>query len=141
VGFSWGEVLPEIIGHVDARNRPLVTFSVPGHEDAVLALVDTGFNGYLLMHADVAKGLGFLVTDVTIPVEFAGYARREVNLAGGRITWFDQTIDVDVLVTTEERPRNVGSDEPIALIGAGLLNPHRLVVDFGSRRVSITQDD
>ena len=133
--------MPEIIGHVDARNRPLVSFSIPGHEDGVLGLVDTGFNGYVLMHRDVAKRFGFAVTDITIMVEFAGHPRREVYVAGGRIAWFNQIVDVDVLVTTEERPRNILSDEPVALIGTGLLNPHKLVVDFANRRVLIAQNE
>jgi predicted aspartyl protease len=129
--------LPEIIGHVDARNRPLVSFSVPG----VLGLIDTGFNGYLLMHTEVAKRFGFTVTDVTMIVEFAGHPRREVFVADGRIAWFNQSVDVDVLVTTEERPRNILPDEPVALIGTELLNPHKLVVDFTNRRVVIAQNE
>lgn len=93
------------------------------------------------MHRDVAKRFGFAVTDITIMVEFAGHPRREVYVAGGRIAWFNQIVDVDVLVTTEERPRNILPDEPVALIGTGLLSPHKLVVDFANRRVLIAQNE
>ena len=137
--FSSGEALSDIVGHIDGRNRPLVTFSVPGHEDAVLALIDTGFNGYLLMHEDVAGRLGFVNRGLTTTVEFAGHARHRLNVADGRISWFDRLVDVSVLVSSDSPPRAAAPDEPIALIGTALLNPHKLVVDFASGQVLIAE--
>jgi predicted aspartyl protease len=133
-----GAVLSELLGHVDARNRPLLTFSVPGREDGVLGLVDTGFNGYLLVDAAIAQQLGFTVTDVTDTVEFAGHVHRRLSVAAGRIHWFDQVIDIDVLVSAEEPPR-MAAAEPAALIGTTLLNPHSLTVDFATRRVVLSE--
>ena len=131
--------MPEIVGHGDPRNRPLVRISIPGHEDTVLALLDTGFNGYLLIHEAIARQLGFATTGAATNVELAGHVLQELYVADGTISWFNKSVLVPVLVRTEERPSQLGPDEPIALIGTALLNPHKLVVDFTSRRVLIAQ--
>jgi predicted aspartyl protease len=133
--------LSEIAGHVDLRNRPLVNVAIPGHEDPILALIDTGFNGYLLVHEDIAQRLCFISTGTTTMVEFAGHARRKLYVADGQIIWFGELTPVPVLVSTEDRPRPAIPDEPIALIGTGLLNPHKLVVDFASRQVLLVKDE
>jgi predicted aspartyl protease len=132
--------LPEIIGHVDLRNRPLVSISIPNYEDNILALVDTGFNGYLLVHQDNARHLGFSLPGVEITVELAGHAMRRFRVADGRVLWFGQVREVPVLLSTEDYSL-VAPDEPVLLIGTALLNPNKLIVDFTNRSVVIAQSD
>jgi predicted aspartyl protease len=131
--------LPEIIGHVDERDRPLVRFSVPGQDDSVLALIDTGFNGYLFVHQDIAVRLGFAKTGLVSEAEFADQGLHEVSLARGRMAWFGEVVTVDVLVAPDRLPRATHSDEPVALLGTSLLSPHQLTVDFANRTVVIAQ--
>jgi predicted aspartyl protease len=133
--------LSEVVGHVDLRNRPLANISISGREDAVLALIDTGFNGHLLMHEDVAEQFGLVMTGAAARVELAGRELRQFSVADGRILWFGELRQVPVLISADESPRRGGPDEPLVLLGTALLNPHKLIVDFERRRVVIAQAD
>jgi predicted aspartyl protease len=132
-------VLPELVGHVDDRERPLVRVSLPDQERSFLALVDTGFNGWLLMEAVDAVELGFVLREVAVSVELAGRGQSRLGTAHGHILWFGQRQLIEVLVSTGG---GIGSpDQPVALLGTRLLNPHVLKVDFQTRLVSITSRD
>jgi predicted aspartyl protease len=133
--------LSEIVGHADLRHRPLINLSIPGREDPVLALIDTGFNGYLLTNHNVAQQLDFRLPGIEISVELAGHTVRRFELADGRIDWFGEIRQVPVLVSSDEPAMSTVADEPWILIGTALLNPHRLIIDFSTRRVLIAQAD
>jgi len=133
--------LSEIIGHVDARDRPIVSLAVPGQEDGLLVLIDTGFNKELLIHETDAARLKCEVSDVTMQVELAGRERRILSLARTRIVWFGHEREIDVLIARTEQPRATLADEPVALLGTALLSPHKLTVDFATRRVVIAESD
>jgi hypothetical protein len=76
---GWGEALSEIVGHVDARGRPVISLSVPGQDDSFLVTVDTGFNRHLLIdQAEVAR-LRCDSIDLTMSVELAGRERRRLK--------------------------------------------------------------
>jgi predicted aspartyl protease len=130
--------LSELVGHVDDRERPLMRVSLPDHDESFLALIDTGFNGWLLMEAVDAVSLGFVLTDLTIAVEFAGRGRSLLGIAHGHIMWFGQRQRIEVLVSSAHAERTPSSDQPVALLGTRLLNPHLLKIDFETRLVSIT---
>jgi predicted aspartyl protease len=131
--------LSEIVGHVDLRNRPLTKIEISGREDAVLALIDTGFNGHLLMHEDVAQQLGLVMTGAAAKVELAGHELRQFPVADGTVVWFGELRRIPVLISAEESPPRAGPDEPAVLLGTALLNPHKLTIDFAMRRVVIAQ--
>ena len=133
--------MPEIVGHVDERNRPLVRFSVPGQDDTFLALIDTGFNGHLFVQEDVAERLGFIDFGVATDAEFADQGRHKVYLAHGRSAWFGELVNVEVLIAADRPLRAASADEPVALLGTSLLFPHILIVDFNKRRVVIGRSD
>jgi predicted aspartyl protease len=141
VVFSWGEVLSDIIGHVDARNRPIILLPLPNDEDGLLVTVDTGFSGQLLIHDADFPRLKCELTDLRVPVELADRRTGVLAQARGRITWFGESLAVDILVATTERSYRAPPDEPTALLGTGLLNPNRLIVDFASRRVVISREE
>ena len=63
MGSLWEAALPELVGHVDQRDRAVVRVSLPGRDQSFLALVDTGFNGSLLMEATDAVSLGFVLRE------------------------------------------------------------------------------
>jgi len=104
--------LSEIIGHVDARDRPIVSLAIPGHDDPLPVLIDTGFNKELLIHATDAARFKCEVSDVTMQVELAGRERSILTLACTSVVWFGRLRDVDVLIAGTEELRNILADEP-----------------------------
>lgn len=133
------EVLSDIIGHVDARGRPIVSLPTLDQEDEFLVVVDTGFNGTLLLHdGDIARRKCD-ITRLEETVEFADRERRALLLGRSQIIWFGQLLHVDVLISPPNRSRAAMADEPIGLLGTALLSPHKLTVDFAARRVVITE--
>jgi predicted aspartyl protease len=117
-----------------------VSIPIPGRDDALLGQIDTGFNGYLFVHQTIAEQLGFISSGQTTELEFADHTQHSAHFAAGRIEWFGKLLDIDVLVTARSLPRMM-PDDPIGLIGTALLNPHKLIIDFTTRRVLITQAD
>lgn len=132
--------MSEIIGHVDALDRPIVSLSIPGQEDGILVTVNTGFNRQLLIHRSEIAKLRFDFVDLTMAVELAGRQRRNFEVARSQIHWFGRAQDVEVLITPGNEPRTALADEPIGLLGTSLLAPHRLSIDFAARRVVITEN-
>jgi hypothetical protein len=63
---------------------------------------------------------------------------RVLERARGSIVWFGRERTVDVWMSAEA-VRAPLPDEPIGLLGTGLLNPHCLKVDFAKRRVVISE--
>jgi predicted aspartyl protease len=133
--------LSEIIGHVDERERPLVRVPLPDQDRSFLALIDTGFNGWLLMETVDAVNIGFVLREFAVSVEFAGRGRSRLGTAHGHIVWFGQRLRIEALVSTAGGERVAAPDQPVALLGTRLLNPHLLTVDFGTRLVSIKSRD
>jgi predicted aspartyl protease len=138
---SWGEGLAEIIGHVDGRNRLLVSLPVPDSDDNVLVAIDTGFNKELLIDRAHVGRFKCELTEVAEQVEIADHTRHSFVLAHGQIVWFGRLREVDILVPPTARPRALLADEPVGLLGTGLLTPHKLMVDFATRRVVITENE
>jgi hypothetical protein len=131
--------LSEIIGHVDAHGRPIVSLSVANQEDELLVVVDTGFNGTLLLHDGPVARQGCEITGFEETVEFADRERRTLLLGRTRIAWFGPAQDVNVFISRPAQSRAASPDEPVGLLGTALLSPHRLTIDFASRRVLITE--
>jgi predicted aspartyl protease len=115
--------------------------SLPGQDRSFLAQVDTGFNGWLLMEAMDAVRLGFVLSELTVSVEFVGRGRSRLRVAHGHIMWFGKPYHTELLVSTVEGSRAASPYEPVALLGARLLSPHFLKIDFARRRVSIESPD
>jgi predicted aspartyl protease len=120
------EVLSEVVGHVDPRGRPIISISILGEEDAFPVIVDTGFNGGLLLHDSEIIRHTCELTGLNVPIELADRAPRMLMLARTRIVWFGQPRDVDVLIAPTQVSRAAIADEPIGLLGSALLAPHRL---------------
>jgi hypothetical protein len=134
------EELSEIIGHVDPRGRPIIFISILGEDDAFPIVVDTGFNGELLLHDTGIIRHRCELTGLNEPIELADRAARMLMLARTRIIWFGAPRDVDVLITPTQGSRAAMPDEPVGLLGAALLSPHQLTVDFATRRVVLSEN-
>jgi predicted aspartyl protease len=123
--------IDKIAGWIDDRRRPLVNLRV-WRAEAVCALVDTGFNGYLLWECSTKNGSDFpgALSSLYESVEVAG-ATILVNLAVLHIQWFDEEgvfTPVETLVSLSGKPHSTGN--PSALLGTAQLSGMKLVIDF-----------
>jgi predicted aspartyl protease len=113
---------------------------LPNNGDDLLVTVDTGFNGQLLIHDTELVRLGYYATWPALEIELAGRERRAVGIVTARIIWFGQERDVNVFVAGGTRRRAAVTDDPVGLLGTVLLTPHRLMIDFATRRVVISEN-
>ena len=117
-------------GLVNARGEAVLTVRVVGgdrrRDEPVEAVIDTGFDGYLLMPPSVADSLSLPRLGSTRP-----------TLADGRVVTMPVHI-ASVLWHGRSRPVRVLVADGGSLVGTALLRDSRLVVDFvpgGSVRV------
>ncbi len=132
-----------IKGSVDDFGRPLIRIEVPGFSDPLLAVIDTGFNGAILIDGLQANKLGFKEANIRTPVELASQHEVEFLLGRGTFPWFgeNKAIWAYVLIETQEmrRARIARKKEDEILIGTELLSACRLEIDFPARKVLITK--
>ena len=134
----------DLEGSVDDRKRPLVRIETPGFTGPLIAFVDTGFNGALLLDERQAARLGFSVArSSTTPVQLASQRNENFLLGRGSFIWLGErrTIDAYVMIETqgERRARNARKTEEEILIGTDLLSDCRLEIDFPARKVLISK--
>lgn len=110
-----------------------------GAPDGFLGLVDTGFNGELMMTALTATALGFRLYDAHETVVLGDGRIESVQLGSGTIFWLGGQRRVDVMIPVKAvSPRTREPDEPVALIGTRLLTPHDLMIRFGRSHVAVS---
>jgi predicted aspartyl protease len=119
-----------IVGWVDDRRRPLINLRV--WRNGVCALVDTGFNGYLLWEASESDGADFPgeLSSLYESIEVAG-GQALVVLAWTNIDWLGEEGDytgVETFVSLTAKRTRAG--DPVAYVGTALLTGATLVVDF-----------
>jgi predicted aspartyl protease len=122
-------------GRIDYRGRPIVRLETLAGE-TFLALVDTGFNGQLLLSDQDARVLGFKVDTTSVKASLAGDIVEKMNSGRGIIKWMGKQRQVELIVSSK-RPALRRDDDPIALIGSGLLTPHLLFIDYQTKSVEI----
>jgi predicted aspartyl protease len=134
-------ILVTLIGSVDQWQRPLLRLEQPDGWDGFVALIDSGFNGHLMLHeADMAY-LGFKPVRGNTEVKVASGETVNVKLAEATILWVDEKpLRVRVFVVPAPLPIR-RPDDPTVLLGTKLLHPHRLVVDFAANRVELASND
>lgn len=130
-------------GSVDDLNRPLVRIELPGFSDPLVAFVDTGFNGAVLLDEPQAIRFGFRILKHRAHVRLASQHEEDFLLARGLFLWLGESKPVTayVLIETpdERRARIARKTEEEILIGTELLAGCRLEVDFPSREVIIAR--
>jgi predicted aspartyl protease len=134
----------DLEGSVDDLKRPLVRIETPGFIDPLLAFVDTGFNGALLLDERQAARLGFsVVRNSATPVQLASRRKEDFMVGRGSFLWLGdrRTITAYVMIETqgERRARNARKTEEEILIGTDLLSDCRLEIDFPARKVLISK--
>jgi predicted aspartyl protease len=134
----------DLEGSVDDLKRPLVRIETPAFTDPLIAFVDTGFNGALLLDERQAARLGFSIARDTIrPVQLASQRNEDFMVGRGSFLWLGErrTITAHVMIETqgERRARNARKTEEEILIGTDLLSDCRLEIDFPARKVLISK--
>ncbi len=119
-----------IQAYFDDLGNPKVKIAVGGSrmQVEVEALIDTGFNAYIILPSLIATRLGLELTSVTW-VELADGSVIRNSVFSGHTTFGGQSQEVEIMMTD--------SDE--ALIGTALLSNYKLTIDFVNRTVEITE--
>ena len=124
--------MAKVIGSVDQRRRPVVR--VEGRTDGIPAVVDTGFNGELMLTRPAAHALGVTGVLREADVELGDGSIAHVYEGVATIRWLGEDREVGVLVS--DTWLTMG-DAPVGLVGTELLSPHLLLVDFAQGTVEI----
>jgi hypothetical protein len=95
----------------------------------------------LSVHDEAALRLSYEGTGIDVWVEFADGVRRTVQLASSSIIWFGRPRTVDLWIARAASHRHSTPDEPLGVIGTGLVSPNKLTIDFMTRRVVITENE
>lgn len=126
------------VGSVDGRLRCIVRIEQPGR-DGFTALLDTGFNGELLVSRSEINCLGITLLGAVEEAELAGGVRQQVEMGHCTIDWFGSKRKVEVLVAANDTERPGSSEDPAALVATALLSPHLLLIDFAARSIEIEE--
>ena len=115
-------------GKVTSNNEPSVFIKLKGHvKKRILAVVDTGFNGYLAVPKNMIRKQGWqLIGSEKYEVATGELKTFEVFL--GEIEWDKKDLPVYALVTNSED----------VLVGTKLLKKSVLTVDFPAKEVKIS---
>jgi clan AA aspartic protease len=89
-------------------------------------VVDTGFDGAMIVPASFAKRLGLSVV-ARLVFELVGGARMKADVALAEIEWLGQDCFVEVILSQ--------SDD--ALIGTEMFENAKLIVDYANRLTTI----
>ncbi len=127
--------MAKLSGSIDQLGRPLVRIGLPRGADDLLAMVDTGFNGDLMMSGFIARQLKVTVNDARVHVELGTGQIEAVRNGTLDITWMGLERRAKVLVSEHWQPPK--PDVPVAMIGTRLLRPHLLTIDFDADTVEI----
>lgn len=117
----------QIDGYFNVRDEPVIGLDIGSSQ--IEFLVDTGFNGGLIIPEQTAEGLDIRYDRGLEEFRTANEATFLASAGSMEITWFEQAIRVPV-ATTQEVPE--------AILGGRMLKDCRLTIDYGRRTVTIT---
>ena len=119
--------MPQESGNVNAHLEAVIEIRFVEGE-TFECVVDTGFDGALILPASVAQSLN-LPTVARLAFELVGGARMTADVALGEIEWLGQRHTVEVIL----------SESDDALIGTEMLDGATLYIDYADRSVTITK--
>ena len=88
-----------IRGVVDGRRQawvPVEALTSDGRVQSVAAVIDTGFNGYLTLPAELIEQLGLLRDDI-ISVQLAGGVTARRRTWNGQVLWHERLRSIQVI--------------------------------------------
>lgn len=116
-------------GSVNARREAWLRVKTSGGE-TLDCLVDTGFDGALLLPRSYVSRLNLTVLG-RVPIIGIGRIRSVAEIAELEVEWLGETKAVEVIVS--------GGDD--YLLGTGLLDGSRLVVDYVNYTVTVSDEE
>ena len=119
--------MPQESGSVNPLREAIVEVRFAGGSE-LECVVDTGFDGALLVPASVAERVGLSIV-ARLVFELVGGARMSADVALGEIEWLGQRRIVEVVL----------SEGNEALIGTEMFEGAKLVVDYAHRTVTISR--
>ena len=97
-------------------------------------MIDTGFNGDLMMTEQTARLFNLKFGLNASQVELGDGTKSDVYHTQTQLTWLGENRFVRIFVSQNWIAR---PDEPSALVGTGLLTPYVLEIDFGQSQLFI----
>lgn len=97
--------------------------------ETIDCLVDTGFNGSLMLRRSDATVLNLTLLG-RVPIIGVGRTRFVADIAELEVEWLGRSRPVEVII----------SDGDDSLIGTGMLDSSRLVVDYITYTTSVSND-
>jgi clan AA aspartic protease len=121
--------MPHESGSVNALREAIVEIRF-ARGDSQQCVIDTGFDGALIIPARVAESLALPVV-ARLVFELVGGARMSADVALGEIEWLGKRRSVEVIM----------SESNDALIGTELFAESKLVVDYSKSLVTVSRDE
>lgn len=115
-------------GSVNAQLEAWLRVRTTNGEE-VECLIDTGFNGALVLPRSEAARLSLTVLG-RVPIIGVGRARQIADISELEIKWLGQNRAVEVII----------SDGDDSLLGTELLDGNRLVVDYVAYTVTVSDE-
>ena len=117
-------------GWIDSSGRALVRIAVKSSARSspieLDAWVDTGFTGELVLPQESISALG-LPQSATVRAELGDGSEVVLDICSCLIEWFGQEKQIEVIASTGQLP----------LLGVGLLQKHKLIIDYPSRTLAL----
>ena len=128
--------MPTIEGHIDDQGMPLIDLQLIPSRSALTALLDTGFDGELLVYYDDLRRAGIEVAaDRIVQARLADGSDATLLGAPLIIDWFGELRPVRADIVPAIRPANARP-----LVGCRLLRDSRLEIDFPRGTVLVSRD-
>jgi predicted aspartyl protease len=119
-------------GFYSDLNEPLINIELLGKTDILtenrLFLIDSGFNGSMLVSKSLVKAMGWPMTDLQDHIIYGGGQKAETMQTFGYIRLLGKIIQINVLAVTSQASRSPSGSEIVGYIGMGLLKGSR--IDF-----------
>ena len=119
-------------GYVTEANQPKVKLKLHNKEETrnFEFLIDTGFDGGILLSSLAAEEMALEPVDIR-QVELADGTEKTVPVSVAEIDWYGEKKEIDVLI---------GGTNAEPLIGTGLIQDSKLLVDFPKRVVQLEKE-
>jgi len=114
------------------EGKPKIELTGLGLDDKITvpALIDTGFNGALMLSLPAALQIGLRLSNI-LPVELADGSIKKEFVFEEKVMLDRETLPVDILLTSSEE----------SLLGTALLRDRSLTMDFSRQLIKLDSPD
>ncbi len=114
------------------EGKPKIELTGLGLDDKITvpALIDTGFNGALMLSLPAALQIGLRLSNI-LPVELADGSIKKEFVFEAKVMLDRETLPVDILLTSSEE----------SLLGTALLRDRSLTMDFSRQLIKLDSPD